>query len=65
MFSDEPALGSEAKAVQIFVDHSSKYISVYGVATDRHFSHPLEENIMNRGAMDVLISDNTNTKTSH
>ena len=64
-FSDGPTLGSIAKDAHIFVGHNSRYIDVYEVATDRDFSHTLKENIMNRGAMDVLISDNAKAKTSH
>ena len=47
MFSDEPMLGSNAKAVQILVGHNSRYIHVYRVATDHDLSCTLEENIMN------------------
>ena len=57
MFSDEPALGSNATTVQIFIGHISKCINVYRVATDHDLSHTPEENIMNQGAMDVLISN--------
>ena len=64
IFSDEPALGSNATAVQIFIGHNSKYINVYRVATDHVLSHTLEENIMNQGAMDILISNNACTATS-
>ena len=35
------------------------------VATDHDLSDTLEENIMNQGAMDVLISNNACTATSH
>ena len=41
------------------------YIDVYRVATDHDLSHTLEGDIMNCGAMDVLISNNENTATSH
>ena len=47
MFSNEPALGSNPTAVQIFIGHNSKYIDVYRVAADCDLSCTLEENIMN------------------
>ena len=47
MFSDEPELGSYATALHIFSGCNSKYINVYGVATDHDFSCTLEVNIMN------------------
>ena len=56
---NEPALGSNHTTAQIFVGHNSKYIDAYGVATDHGLSCTLEENIMNQGAMDVLISNNS------
>ena len=46
-FSDEPVLGSNARAVQSLVGCNYKYIDVYGVATDHDLCHTLEENIMN------------------
>ena len=46
MFFDEPVLGSSTTALQIFIGHNSKYIDIYGVATDCDLSHTLEENIM-------------------
>ena len=64
MFSDEPTLGSNATTVQIFIGHNSKYTNVSGVSTDCDLSCTLEENIMNQGAMDVLISDNACAATS-
>ena len=47
MFSGEAALGSNMTAVETFVGCNSKYIDVYGVATDHDLSHTLEHNIMN------------------
>ena len=64
MVSNEGALASNAQAAQIFVGHNSKYIDVYGIATDQDLSHTLEENIMSCGAMDILISDNAHVATS-
>ena len=58
MFSDEAVLGSYATTAQIFVGCNSKYIDVYGAALDHDLSHTLEEDIMNQGAMNVLISNN-------
>ena len=66
MFSNESALGSNAQSTQIFIGQNSKYIDVYGVATDHDLSHTLEENIMNHSTMDVgvLISHNAHAATS-
>ena len=64
MVSNEGALASNAQAAQIIVGHNSKYIDVYGIATDQDLSHTLEENIMSCGAMDILISDNAHVATS-
>ena len=64
MFSDQHALGSNATAVQIFIGCNSKYINVYEVATDCGLSHRLEDNLMNQGVMDVLVSDNAKATTS-
>ena len=47
MFSDDPAIGSNTTAAQIFIRHNLNYIDIYGVATDWDLSHMLEENIMN------------------
>ena len=58
LFSTQLTLGSNTTAVQIFVRCNSKYINVYGVATDCNLSCTLEENIMNQGAMDVFSSNN-------
>ena len=67
MFSDEPALGSNATPVQIFILHNSEYVNDYGGTTDHDVSHTLEQNIMNQGAMDVLTSNNlkSNQSESH
>ena len=64
MFLNEPVLGSNATGAQILLLDHSKYIHVYGVATDCDLSHTLEESIMNQGAMDVLNSNNTCATTS-
>ena len=45
MLSDEPAQGSNATAVQIFIGHNSMYIDIYRVATDQDLSCTLEQNI--------------------
>ena len=47
MLSNQPALGSNATTKQISIEHNSKYISIYRVATDCDLSHTLEEKIMN------------------
>ena len=57
-------LGRNATAAQIFIGHNSKYFGFYGVAIDHDLSPTLEENIMNQGSMDVLISDNACTAMS-
>ena len=64
MFSNKPALGSNAQAAQLFIGHNSKYIDVYRVLTYFNLSHTLKENTMSHGAMDVLISDKACTATS-
>ena len=47
LFSDKPALGSNASTTQIFIGCNLKYIDAYGVSMDHDLSHTLEENIMN------------------
>ena len=64
MFSNEAALGNTTTAAQIFIGHNSKYIDIYGVATACDLPCTLEENIMNLGAMDVLVSNNAHTATN-
>ena len=62
---DTPAIDNGAKCAQIFVGRETKYTDVYPMKTDAEFSAALEDNIRQRGAMDMLQSDNAKAQTGN
>jgi uncharacterized protein YjaG (DUF416 family) len=57
IYSDSPAVDDCSKCAQIFVGRTSLVTAIYGIKTDKHFIHTLEDNMRRRGAMSKLISD--------
>jgi len=52
-------------AAQIFCGKQSMYISVKGCSTDAEFANILNDEIRERGAMDILISDRAQAEISN
>lgn len=57
LWADTPAIGCGSTCAQVFVGRATYVTDVYGCRTDGEFASLLEENIRQRGAMDLLISD--------
>jgi hypothetical protein len=65
VFSDTPAVHSGVSATQIFVGRESLVADVYGLKNDKEFVNMLEGNILERGAMETLISDCAKSENSN
>jgi len=65
IYSDTPAIDYGATCAQIFVGQQKLVAKVYGMKLDKQFVDKLEDNVHQRGAMDVLISDNTQVEISN
>ena len=63
MYSDTPAIGNGAKACQVYVGRSSLVTDIYPMMTDKYFFKTLEDCIRQRGAPEVLMSDNAKAQT--
>ena len=57
IFSDTPAIDSDATIAQIFVGKDSLVSDVYPIHSSKQFVNTLEDNIGFRGPMSKLISD--------
>jgi hypothetical protein len=55
--ADTPAVDDGSICAQIFVGRNSLVLDAYGCHSDAEFSRTLEDNIRERGAMNLLISD--------
>ena len=64
VWSDVPAIDDGSTAAQVFVGRNTYVSDVYGCKTDAEFAGILEDNIRERGAMDVLISDGAKAEIS-
>ena len=64
IYCDVTAWGGPT-AAQIFCGKHSKYISVKGCSTDAEFANVLNDEIRERGAMDMLISDRAQAEISN
>ena len=65
VFADTPALGSGAKAAQLFVGHQSLVTDALPARNGQDFATNLMDNIRKRGAMDKLISDRAQEEVNH
>ena len=59
-----PAVDDGSVGAQIFSGVDSRVLDVYGVKSGADFVHTPEDNIWQRGAMDILISDSAQSETS-
>ena len=64
IYCDVTAWGGHS-AAQIFCGKQSKYISAKGCSTDAEFANILNDEIRERGAMDILISDRAQAEISN
>ena len=64
VYSSVPAVDNGSKLAQIYVGRKSLVIDVYPIKNEKEFVNTLQENIRERGAMDILISDRTKVEIS-
>ena len=64
VYCDTPAVDDGSTCAQLFVGTKTLLTDVYGMKSDKQFVNSLEDNIRQRGAMDKLISDSTQSKIS-
>ena len=57
VYADTPAVHDGSTAAVIFVGVETQVTDVYGIKTDKQFVNTLEDNIVQRGAPNKLISD--------
>jgi hypothetical protein len=57
VFADTKAHGSGVKCAQIFVGRDTMVSDIYPLKSDEGYLSTLQENVQNRGAMDMIISD--------
>jgi hypothetical protein len=57
VYSDVPAIFDGSTAAEIFVGTSNKVTDVHGIKKDNQFANTLEDNIIQRGAPNRLLSD--------
>jgi hypothetical protein len=57
VYSDTPAIHDGSHAAVLFVGTTTQVTDVYGIKTERQFVNTLEDNIIQRGAPNKLISD--------
>ena len=67
VFSDNPAVDSGVKQVQVFVGRDTVVADDYPMKSGKQFVNTLEDNIRRRGAMDKLLhlSDSAKTEISN
>lgn len=59
-----PAVDDSSTGAQIFSGVTTRFLSAYGVKSDKEFVGTLEDEIRKRGAMDVLVTDSAASETS-
>ncbi|MGL4933427.1 MAG: hypothetical protein ACRC4P_08975, partial [Aeromonas sp.] len=64
VWADIPAIDNGATAAQVFVGRYTYVTDVYGCRSDAEFAGLLEDNIRQRGAMELLISDGAKAEIS-
>jgi ribose 5-phosphate isomerase RpiB len=57
MYAVVPAIFDDSTAAVIFVGTSTKVTDVHGIKKDNQFANTLEDNIIQRGAPNRLLSD--------
>ena len=57
VYSDTPAIDDGSVAAVLFVGVTTQVTDVYGIKTDKQFVNTLEDNIIQRGAPNKLLSD--------
>ena len=57
VYADTPAVHDGSTSAVIFVGVNTQVTDVYGIKTDKQFVNTLEDNILQRGAPNKLISD--------
>jgi hypothetical protein len=57
VYADTPAIHDGSTSAVIFVGVETQVTDVYGIKTDKQFVNTLEDNIIQRGAPNKLISD--------
>jgi hypothetical protein len=57
VYSDTPAINDGSTAAVLFVGLDTQVTDVYGIKTDKQFVNTLEDNIIQRGAPNKLVSD--------
>jgi hypothetical protein len=65
VYSDVPAIFDRSTAAVIFVGTSTKVTDVHDIKKDNQFANTLEDNIIQRGAPNRLISDRGQALTSN
>ena len=64
-FADVPAVGTNGQTMaQFFVGRKSLVIDIYGMKRKSEFVNALEDQIRQRGAMDLLVSDRASEQCS-
>ena len=64
VYSNTPAIDGGYKYAQIFIGTTTLLSDVYPMKTDAQFVNTLEDNIIDRGAMNKLISDSAKVEIS-
>lgn len=64
VFCDVTAWGGGATCAQVFVGRKSRFIQVYGMASDAQFVNTLNDVIRTSGAMDMLTNDRAQAEVS-
>jgi hypothetical protein len=64
IFSDTPAIGYDTDRCQVFVGAETGVFDVYPMKQDRQFVNTLEDNVRERGAPTMLISDRAQVEIS-
>ena len=57
VYSDTPAIADGSTAAVLFVGADTQVTDIYGIKTDKQFVNTLEDNIIQRGAPNKLVSD--------
>ena len=57
VYSDTPAIDDGSTAAVLFVGTDTQVTDIYGIKTDKQFVNTLEDNIIQRGAPNKLVSD--------
>jgi hypothetical protein len=64
VYSKVKAIFSKCKAAQIFIGRTSLWIDIYPLQSTKDIAHVLQDNIRERGAMSLFISDGAQNQIS-